>query len=41
MHEMQILCSESCAVLATNVFSGKGVTCAVNYLLNRKAIIYI
>ena len=39
MNEMQILCSESCAGFATNVCSGEGFTCAVNYVLSHKAII--
>ena len=35
----QILCPQCCASFATNVSSDDGFTCAVNYLLNRRAII--
>ena len=36
---MQILCSQRCAGFATNVSSDEGYICAVNCLLNRRAII--
>jgi len=35
---MQILYAQSCASFAKIVSSDKGFTCAVNYLLNRRAI---
>jgi len=38
MHEMQIY-AQNPARFATNVCSGEGITCAVNYLLSRKVII--